>query len=89
MITLQVTPEGGIQMLHDDAVDLTELGEIEMSRASHVEFDNQKQGWFVQSAKTLKILAEGFKTRAEALTWEKKFYSPDGDGWAELTGEKR
>lgn len=88
MLKMQITAQGGVQMLHDDAVDLTELGSVEMIRASHVEFDNEKQVWFVQSAKTMKILADGFKTRAEALTWEKNYYSPGGDGWSELTEAK-
>lgn len=88
MFQLQITPEGGVQMLHDDAVDLKDLGPINMTRASHVEFDNANQWWFVQSAKTLKILADGFKTREEALNWEKNYYSPTGDGWSELTGDK-
>lgn len=72
-------------MLQDDAVDLREFGAVEMTRASHVEFDNQKQAWYVQSAKTLIILKDDFKTRADALTWEKNYYSPEGQGWAELT----
>ncbi len=101
MISLQITAEGGIQMLHDDLVDLRELGEIEVTRASHVEYAdgksyvpgaggiswNVKPGWYVQSAKTLKVLADGFQTRAQALAWEKDYYSPTGMGWAELTQE--
>lgn len=87
-VNLQITSEGGVRMLHDDAVDLGELGKVEMSRASHVEFCNEKQAWFVQSALTLKILKDDFKTRAEALTWEKNYYSPDGEGWHELTTKK-
>lgn len=84
-ISLQITASGGVQMLHDDAVDLTELGQIEMSRASHVEFNNEKQAWFVQSAASLKVLKDDFRTRADALAWEKSYYSPDGEGWKELT----
>ncbi len=87
-------------MLHDDAVNLAELGEIVVSRASHVEFcvgPHEKspgfadggiaRGWYVQSAKTLKVLATGFDSRVEALEWEKVYYSPSGLGWAELKGE--
>ncbi len=73
-------------MLHDDAVDLTLFGKVEIKRASHVEFSIAKQKWFVQSAKTLVILRDDFDTRVEALAWEKKHYSPSGDGWSELTG---
>lgn len=89
MLQLQITREGGVQMLQDDKVDLRELGSVEMIRASHVEFDNAKQGWFVQSAKTMTVLAEGFASRAEALTWEKIYYSPSGAGWAELTEKQK
>ena len=71
-------------MLHDDAVDLTLFGKVEVKRASHVEFSIAKQAWFVQSAKTLVILRDDFKTRAEALAWEKKYYSPGGPGWEEI-----
>lgn len=88
MISLQITPQGGIQMLQDDAVPLTEFGKVEVERASHVEFCNEEQGWYVESAKTGKRLASGFKTRGEAITWEKKYYSPTGEGWAELTEGK-
>lgn len=88
MISLQITPEGGIQMLQDDAIDLTQFGQVEVSRASHVEFCNREQGWYIESAKTGERLASGFKTRGEAITWEKNYYSPSGAGWAELTEDK-
>ena len=92
MIDLQITAQGGVRMLHDDAVDLSQYGEISVSRASHVEFalgleTGPQRGWYVQSAKTMKILAYGFQTRAEALAWEKYWYSPSGPGWTELTQE--
>ena len=86
MISLQIDAQGGVAMLQDDALDLRELGTVEITRASHVEFDNAKQLWFVQSAKTLKFLYWA-KTRIEALAWEKEWYSPDGAGWTELTQE--
>lgn len=78
-----VTKEGGVQMLHDDVAALETLGKVEISRASHVEFDNEKQKWFVQSAKTMKVLGF-FDSRELALAWERDFYSPGGDGWQEL-----
>lgn len=87
MIELEITAEGGVQMLQDDAVDLRELGHVEISRASHVEFDNLRQEWYVQSAVTGAYL-HWARTRAEALAWEKQHYSPSGLGWAELTGGK-
>lgn len=88
MISLEITAQGGVRMLQDDAVDLRELGKVKVKRASHVEFSNKTQLWYVQSAKTKKMLKADFKTRAAALAWEKTYYSPSGKGWAELTGGK-
>ena len=87
MIALQITPQGGVRMLQDDAVDLRQFGPIKVKRASHVEFDNYVQMWRVKSAKTLRLL-KYCPTRAEALAWEKAYYSPSGKGWTELTGGK-
>jgi len=81
-VKLQITSQGGIQMLHDDQVDLSEFGSVKVFRASHVEWE--PEGWYVDSAKTGRRLASGFKTRQEALTWEKSHYSPGGDGWDEI-----
>lgn len=83
-----LTKEGGIQMLHDDIAELETLGTVAVERASHVEYDNARQKWYVQSAKTLEIL-DYFDDRASALTWEKEYYSPKGGGWAELSGGKK
>lgn len=86
-IALQITSEGGIQMLQDDEVDLREFGRVNITRASEVWFHNVEQYWVVSSAKNLdKILAYGFKTRAEAIEWEREYFSPNGEGWKELTG---
>jgi len=88
MIALQITAQGGVLMLHDDVADLAQLGPVEIIRASHVEFSNAIQRWIVVSAKTLDVLRADFLTRAEALAWEKQFYSPSGEGWKELTEEE-
>jgi len=79
-----ITKDGGIQMLHDDIAGIEDFGQVEVSRASHVEYDNDKQQWYVQSAASLKIL-KWCQTRKEALDWERDFYSPGGEGWSELT----
>ncbi len=87
-IKLSIMPNGGVQMLWNDAVDVRQFGEVEVVRASHVEFNNATGFWYVQSAKTGKMLKEDFMSRDEALAWEKVYYSPDGEGWEELTGGK-
>lgn len=75
-------------MLHDDVASLETLGKVEVSRASHVEYDNARQKWYVQSAKTMVVLGH-FDTREAALAWEKDFYSPGSSGWDELIGGDR
>lgn len=84
-IELEITPEGGIMMLADDAVDLRQFGMVEVERASDVEFNNGAQVWEVRSHKTGELIGGGFGTRAEALAFEKTWYSPSGKGWKELT----
>lgn len=86
-IKLEITARGGVRMLHDDAVDLRELGSPRVSRASHVEYDNTRGLWTVRSARTKRLLFRA-KTRAAALSWEKNHYSPGGKGWPELTRGK-
>lgn len=84
-IALQITATGGVQMLHDDEVDLAEFGAAEdfcVFRASNVEWE--AGGWYVESAKTGARLASSFETRQAALDWEKAHYSPGGEGWPEI-----
>ena len=85
-IQIEITDMGAVRMLHDDAVDLSDLGTIRVERASHVEFDNATGFWTVRSAKTGELL-QARTTRAAALAWEKEYYSPSGKGWRELTQE--
>ena len=86
-MNILITKTGGVQMLHDDTAELETLGKVDVSRASHVEFCNDRQQWYVQSAKTKKYLGY-FDTRTEALTWERDFYSPSGEGWPELLEDR-
>ena len=86
-IKMEVMADGCVRMLWDDAIDLKQFGDVEVSRASHVEFNNKSGLWYVKSARTNQMLRDDFKTRREALYWEKQHYSPGGKGWSELTGE--
>ena len=88
-INIRIGASSSIAMLHNDAVDLSEFGTPTITRASHVEFDNKTQLWFVQSAKTGVVLKDDFTTRSEALEWESNYYSPSGAGWSELEGENK
>lgn len=83
-MTLEITPDGNIRCLYTDEVDLFQLGRLQVSRASHIEFDNDLRRWTVTSTKTSKRLHLA-RTREEALDWECQYYSPGREGWDELT----
>lgn len=87
-IKMELGVDGCVRMLWDDAVNLRELGPVVVERASHVEFNNATKMWEVKSAKTLKVLRDNFKTRKDALSWEKVYYSPGQAGWRELMGQE-
>lgn len=67
-------PDGSFECVYSDVVDVSELGRVEIERASHVEFDNGLQCWVVEWTERMDILRkEGkayFEKRDEALAWE-------------------
>ena len=83
-MTLEVTRDGNIRCLYTDEVNLSQLGQLSVSRASYIEFDNHLRKWTVTSVKTGKKLHSAF-SRENTLDWECKYYSPKGEGWDELT----
>ena len=97
MIRLRITPDGRIRGLWTDAVDFTGLGETDVRRASHVEFDRRRQQWYVQRAIPCGWLRRWIQrfcrrpmgrvihfapTRSGALDWERRYFEPGGRGWA-------
>lgn len=86
-IRLEITKQGGMRMLHDDDFNMDVYGVVNVQRASHVEFNNATGCWYVQSAKTGLMLRDNFKSRKDALAWEKIYYSPSQAGWLELIGD--
>ncbi len=50
MIRLRITADGRIRGLWTDAVDFAAIGHTRVRRASHVEFDERRQMWYVREA---------------------------------------
>ena len=50
MIRLRITTDGRLRGLWTDAVDFASIGHTRVRRASHVEFDENRQMWFVREA---------------------------------------
>ena len=93
---LRITPDGAVLGLWDDAIDWSSLGRVSVRRASHVEFDDRRQLWVVQSGQPQSrwrrvlqgVLRRPFgevlhaaATRSDALAWEQTHFGPGGEGW--------
>ena len=74
-INIQFTPDGVAHCLWTDAICLHELGLLEITRASHIEFNNTTQDWEVKDHKgKVRFIA---KSRAACLEWEHQNLQPD------------
>ena len=95
---MRITPDGTIRGLWDDQIDWPNLGRVTVRRASHVEFRDRRQLWYVRAGRprsALRIILQVVfrrpfgeivhwaDTREEALAWERRYYEPGGPGWTE------
>jgi len=95
-ITLCIAADGNVEGLWEDVVDWPSLGPIAVRRASHVEFCDRKQKWYVRAATPVGWLRRFVQrllrrpcgeilhwatTRKQALAWEHAYYGPGGPGW--------
>ena len=74
-INISFNPNGTAHCLWTDAIPLHELGRLEITRASSIEFNNATQHWEVKDRKgRLRIAA---KSRSACLEWEQQNLQPD------------
>jgi hypothetical protein len=74
-ITISFTPEGTAQCLWTEALPLHELGRLQVTRASNIEFNNSTQQWEVIDRKgKVRFFA---KSRTACLEWEHQNLQPD------------
>jgi len=96
MMKLRITPNGCIRGLWSDDVQLRHLGTLKVRRASHVEFDDRQQCWFVREAQPVGRLRRWLQwllkrptgrvlhraaSRSLALIWEHEHFQPGGPEW--------
>jgi hypothetical protein len=73
--TIAFNPNGTARCLWTDAIPLHELGRLEITRASHIEFNNATQQWEVIDRKgKVRFIA---KSRSACLEWEQTNLQPD------------
>jgi len=66
---LVITPQGQVRCIYGETIDLTQLGELSIRRASFVEPNSGSQ-WLVDLAPIDGPLLGPFSTRSEALLAE-------------------
>jgi len=74
-INLQFNPDGSAHCLWTDAISLHDLGRLEITRASNIEFNNGTQHWEVKDRRgKVRFIA---RSRAACLDWEQQNLQPD------------
>ena len=73
-IQISFKPDGTAQCLWTEALPLHELGQLEITRASNIEFNNTTQHWEVQDRKgKVRFIA---KSRVACSEWEHQNLQP-------------
>ena len=74
-ITIAFNSDGTAQCLWTEALPLHELGRLEITRASNIEFNNTTQQWEVSDQKgRVRFFA---RSRSVCLEWEQINLQPD------------
>lgn len=71
VLTFAVTGTG--HCLYTEAIDLSSLGTLEISRASGIEFNNQTQQWQVRGIDG--VLLFSHPSRQACLDWENQYFN--------------
>ena len=73
-ITIAFNPDGTAQCLWTEALPLHELGRLEITRASNIEFNNTTQQWEVSDRKgKVRFFA---RSRSACFEWEQRYLQP-------------
>jgi hypothetical protein len=67
-LVLLFDPNGTGRCFYSELIDLSSVGPLEITRASRIEFNNQKQRWEVQNLKGRVLFFS--RSRAICLVWE-------------------
>jgi hypothetical protein len=81
------TPQGDARAIYGEAIDLAEIGTVDMRRASHVE-PAEGGGWYADLSPVGGPLLKGFRLRSEALAaevhWLEVHWLPAGNPGSEF-----
>ncbi len=73
-INISFNTDGTAQCLWTEALPLEELGRLEITRASNIEFNNRTQHWEVKDRRNkVRFIAQ---SRTVCLEWEQRHLQP-------------
>ena len=73
-VTISFTPEGTAHCLWTEALPLHEIGRLQITRASDIEFNNSTQQWEVKDQRGhIRFFS---KSRSVCLEWEQQNLQP-------------
>ena len=73
-LVISVDSQGNGHCLYTEQIDLTSLGQLQITRASNVEFNNQTAEWEVKDLENRLLFHHA--SRATCLAWEQQHFIP-------------
>ncbi len=73
-LVLRIDPFGQVRCFYTEAIDLAQIGRLEIQRASTVEFNDTNQQWEVRDPAGLLLYSH--PSRATCLAWEQDHLQP-------------
>ena len=70
---LTFTPDGVVQGLYTEVIELRQLGRLNVNRSTSIEFDNEKQVWRVRDTKGFPMFTA--PSRQQCLDWEHMYFN--------------
>ena len=70
---LHFAPDGTGAGLYTEVIDLQQIGRLDMSRASHIEFNSESQQWEVYDFTGHWLFAD--PSREACLHWERRHFN--------------
>ena len=67
--TITFSPDGNGHCLYTEAIDLKSIGDLQIKRATNIEFCDRTQRWEVRDAKTNSLLFQD-ASRQLCIVWE-------------------
>jgi hypothetical protein len=83
-LLLRIDPQARVHCFYTEAIDLAQIGRLEVRRASKVEFNGSTQQWEVRSYSGLPLYSH--PSRANCLEWEHDNLQPDHAAYDKLPG---